>query len=200
MSHDKTSATNNSLPENAARENIATDAALEAVAEQVNAQARKNGDELGASLARVEADLVRTKMDLLKSQAEFENFRKRIRRDAEEEVRYACLPLIRELLPVIDNLERATQAAEQSGTAGSLADGVKLVAAQFNTALEQHGCLRIAALGEEFDPHLHQALAQEASEEYAAGRVSRVLQAGYKLHERVVRPAQIFVSTGPATK
>jgi molecular chaperone GrpE len=57
----------------------------------------------------------------------------------------------------------------------------------------------MAALGAEFDPNLHQALAQEASNEHAAGHVSRELQAGYKLHERVVRPAQVFVSTGPAT-
>jgi molecular chaperone GrpE len=176
----------------------ATDAALEAVAEHVTAQSQQNGDQSAASLARVEADLIRTKMDLLKSQAEFENFRKRIRRDAEEEMRYAALPLIRELLPVMDNLERATDAANQAGTAGGLVDGVKLVMNQFNTALSQQGCVRIEALGAEFDPNLHQALAQEASTEHAAGQVSRVLQAGYKLHDRVVRPAQVFVSTGPA--
>ena len=180
------------------QDTTATDAALEAVAENHVAQEMRQGDEIAANLARAEAELARAKMDLLKSSAEFENFRKRIRRDAEEDLRYASLPLIRDLLPVLDNLERATQAAEQSGTAGGLVDGVKLVATQFNTALAQHGCLKLESLGAEFDPHAHQALAQEASAEHAAGHISRVLQSGYKLHDRVVRPAQVFVSTGPA--
>src|SRR5438094_639506 len=120
-----------------AEEKNATDAALEAVTDNQRESNVADENELGASLARVEADLVRTKMDLLKSQAEFENFRKRIRRDAEEELRYATLPLIRDLLPVIDNLERATQAAEQAtgpSTAAGLIDGVKLVATQLNAA------------------------------------------------------------------
>jgi molecular chaperone GrpE len=188
-----------SSPETTNAESIenATDAALEAVTSQQETIVEK--DTISAALAAKDAELAKKNSELLKSQAEFENFRKRIRRDAEEELRYAAMPLIRELLPVIDNLERAAQAAGNSEAVKPLVDGVLLVASQFNQALSQIGCQRIESLGKEFDPHMHQALAQEPHVEIAAGYVSRELQAGYKLHERVVRPAQVFVSTGAST-
>jgi molecular chaperone GrpE len=180
----------------------ANDAAFDAMARDnmppQNPDSQSNDP--SARIAELEGDLRRAHNEVLKSQAEFENFRKRMRREMEEESRYAALPLIGELLPVIDNLERATQAATQSPTsadAAGLVDGVKLVIAQFEQALAKNGCLRIDPLGDEFDPHLHMAVMQEPSDEHAAGHVSRVLQSGYKLHDRVVRPAQVFVSTGP---
>ena len=132
----------------------------------------------------------------LRAQAELENYRKRAQREMLEERKYASLPLIRDLLPVIDNLDRALAAAVQSQNAASLLEGIKMVANQFNHVLQQHSCTRIATTGTGFDPNLHQALAQEASPEHAAGIVTREVQVGYSLHDRVVRPAQVFVSTG----
>jgi ATP-binding cassette subfamily F protein uup len=79
-----------------------------------------------------------------------------------------------------------------------LLEGVKMVAAQFEAVLKQHGCTPIETVGQPFDPNQHQAIAQEPSNEYPAGTVTRAAQIGYKLHDRVVRPAQVFVSTGPA--
>jgi molecular chaperone GrpE len=177
----------------------ANDAALEAAfaAEATMSSPEQAGEDTDARLAQLEGELRRAQNEVLKGHAEFENFRKRMRREMDEESRYAALPLITELLPVIDNLERATQAAEQSGNAGPLLDGVHMVIAQFDAALAKSGCQRIEALGQEFDPHVHMALRQEPSAEHPAGHVCRVLQSGYRLHDRVVRPAQVFVSTGP---
>lgn len=182
------------MPDN---DTTANDAALEAAFAAETAQQSQASDEtLDMRLAQLDGELRRANNEVLKAQAEFENFRKRMRREMEEESRYASLPLIKELLPVIDNLERATQAAEQTGNAGPLLDGVKMVIGQFDAALAKSGCQKIEALGQEFDPHLHMALMQEPSSEHAAGHVSRVLQSGFKMHDRIVRPAQVFVSTG----
>ena len=177
----------------------ANDAALEAAfAEEKSRSSEPSAEDADIRLAQLEGELRRTQNEVLKGQAEFENFRKRMRREMEEDSRYAALPLISELLPVIDNLERATQAAEQTGNAGPLLDGVHMVISQFDAALAKSGCQKIEALGQEFDPHVHMALRQEPSPEHPAGHVCRVLQSGYKLHDRVIRPAQVFVSTGPS--
>jgi molecular chaperone GrpE len=178
-------------------ESTANDAAFEAMAADQPQSPDAEGN-LETRLAQLEGDLRRANNEILKSQAEFENFRKRMRRDMEEESRYAALPLIKELLPVIDNLERAMQAAAQTGSSDSLLDGVKLVALQFDQALAKNGCVKIEAQGQEFDPHLHMALMQEPNADVPAGHVSRVMQSGYKMHDRIVRPAQVFVSTGPS--
>lgn len=136
---------------------------------------------------------------VLRAQAELENFRKRARREMEDERKYAALPLLKDMLSVLDNLQRAMEAAEKTQGASALLDGVKMVAMQMSSHLEQQGCKRIPAIGATFNPHLHEALAQEPSAEHAAGVVSRETSAGYQLHDRVVRPAQVFVSTGPPT-
>lgn len=134
----------------------------------------------------------------LRAQAELENYRKRAQREMLEERKYAALDLIRDLLPVVDNLDRAIAASAQSQNAAGLLEGVKLVAHQMEQVLTRHHCTRIATTGTGFDPNLHQAIAQEASAEHASGIVTREVQVGYSLHDRVVRPAQVFVSTGAA--
>ena len=78
-------------------------------------------------------------------------------------------------------------------------DGIKLVANQLEVVLKQHQCVRIEDVGSPFDPNQHQAIAQEPSDEYRAGTITRATQVGYKLHDRVIRPAQVFVSTGPSS-
>lgn len=145
---------------------------------------------------RLQAELAEADNRVLRAQAELENFRKRVYRQMDEERKYADLPLLRDLLPVIDNLERAIEAAEQNENSSSLLEGVKMVAQQFSAVLEQHHCKRIDAKGETFDPHLHEALAKQPSEECPAGCVVDVMQVGYELHDRVVRPSQVFVSAG----
>ena len=133
----------------------------------------------------------------LRAQAELENFRKRSRREMEDERRYAALPLVRDVLNVADNLQRAIAIAEQSNHADSLLAGVKMVAVQLSAYLEQHHCVAIPTVGTLFDPNLHEAIAQESSGEFPAGTVTREARSGYRLFDRVVLPAQVMVSTGP---
>jgi len=207
-----------------------TDAALESVAAEVplKTQARSASEGPGSKtstdkkLADVEQQLREANDRALRSNAELENYRKRAQRELVEERRYAIVPLVRDLLPVVDNLERAIDAANMqiqkvtdatqarsasegpgSGAASDLShllDGVQLVATQLENVLKAHQAVRIDTVGTPFDPNFHQALAQEPSDEHPAGTITRAAQSGYKLHDRVIRPAQVFVSTGPANK
>lgn len=135
----------------------------------------------------------------LKAQAELENFRKRLLRDTEQQLKYAVVPFVRDLLEVVDNLNRATDAATASGSTDSLVSGVKLVQGQLATVLGKFECRPIASVGQTFNPYHHQAISQMPSEEHAAGIVMHETSVGYMLHDRVIRPSMVIVSTGPAT-
>lgn len=132
-----------------------------------------------------------------RSRAEFENYQKRSQRDREQERKYAYAPLAFDLLPVIDNLERALAAARQSGDAGALVQGVTMVHAQFLDLLRRHGITRIEAEGRPFDPNLHQALMQKPAEDVEPGTVVQVLEHGYMNQDRVLRPAKVIISAKP---
>lgn len=149
----------------------------------------------GPETLREELDAAKDRA--LRLQAELENYRKRVRREMDDERRYAQLPLLKELLPVIDNIGRALQAAEKKTDNSGLLEGVKLVAQQLDGVLARHHCKRIEALNQPFDPHLHEAILQQPSADHPAGTVLNVTQEGYQLHDRVVRPAQVIVSAAP---
>jgi molecular chaperone GrpE len=135
--------------------------------------------------------------DLRRLAADFDNYKKRIARDAEAQALAASASLVGELLPVLDNLERALDASEHHEEA-KVADGVRLVRSQLQGVLERRGLAEIeAAPGHVFDPHLHEALSQQPSEQ-PEGRIAAVWQRGYRLGQRVVRPARVVVSSGPA--
>jgi molecular chaperone GrpE len=194
------------------------DAALESVAAEAPLKAsagRKptEGSPADKKLADLQQQVREADDRALRSHAELENYRKRAQRELADERRYAVAPLVRDLLPVVDNLERAIEAANMQiqkvsdGKAGltttdlsHLLDGVKMVATHLESVLKQHQAVRIDTVGTPFDPNFHQALAQEPSDEHPAGTITRAAQSGYKLHDRVIRPAQVFVSTGPANK
>lgn len=142
------------------------------------------------------AELDAQKDRVLRLQAEMENLRQRQSRELSEERRYGALSLMREILPVLDNIDRAIESAEKAGESGPLLDGIKLVRQQLITALGQHGCEPIEALGQPFNPDFHAAILQQPSSEYPGGHVMLVTQPGYKLHDRVVRPASVIVSAG----
>jgi molecular chaperone GrpE len=130
-----------------------------------------------------------------RTRADFENYQKRMKRDLIEERRYAQMPLAADLLTALDNLERATSAAEQAGETGPLVQGVALVRSQLLDILRRHGITRIDAQGQPFDPNLHQAVMQQSSKEHPPMTVLQVLESGYLMHERVLRPARVVVST-----
>jgi molecular chaperone GrpE len=138
-------------------------------------------------------------LDLVKqTRADFENYQKRAARDRESERRFAQTPLAGDLLPALDNLERAITAATQAGDCGALAQGVAMVQSQLLDVLRRHGVTRIEAQGQPFDPNLHQAVMQQPSAEVPPQTVLQVLEQGYMIHDRVLRPARVIVSTTPA--
>lgn len=137
-------------------------------------------------------------LDLLqRTRAEFENYQKRARRDLDEERRYALAPLARELLPVLDNLQRALRTARRESEQNPLTEGVGMVESQLLDILRRFGVTPTPALGRPFDPMLDEAVAQEPGADSAPGTVVRVLEPGYRLHERVLRPARVVVAAPP---
>jgi molecular chaperone GrpE len=135
-------------------------------------------------------------LDLLRrTQADFDNYQKRNRAEREQERRFAQKPLAQDLLPVLDNLERAVAAARQSNESGPLVQGVSMVLAQFQELLKRHNITRIEAEGLPFDPNLHMAVAQRpADATHPANTVAQVVEGGYMMHDRVLRPARVIVA------
>jgi molecular chaperone GrpE len=128
--------------------------------------------------------------------ADYENARKRTLRDADLVRKYASEGLVRDLLGALDNLDRALAASKQAGDAGPLATGVAATASQFLDALKRHGINRIeCGPGTPFDPNLHEAVKMQPTAEVAPGEVLLVLQHGFTLHDRVIRPATVVVAT-----
>lgn len=133
---------------------------------------------------------------LLRAQAELENFRKRSRREYEEAQRYREIDLLRDLLPVLDNVLRAVDAADKTTDVESLRAGFRMTAQQIEKLLESHGCATIATDGTPFDPTVHDAILQQSVPGTAPGTIVATASRGYRLHDRVVRPAQVIVAKG----
>lgn len=177
-------------PESATEKNAAGEVAADAAAKTPVAEEQT---ETGPH-RQLSAELQEAKDRAMRLQAELENYRKRASRQLEKELRYANLPLMRDLLPVLDNMKRAIEAAEKAQNAAGLLEGFKMVARQFEEVLARHHCLRIEALDSPFDPHLHEAISQQHCDEHPPGTIVQVTQTGFQLHDRVVRPSQVIVS------
>jgi molecular chaperone GrpE len=165
------------------------------------------GDELAAlrqAKEEVEAKQKETYERLLRAVADLDNYRKRARRDIEDARVEAQSRVLKEMLPVIDNLERALDHASASAGDGQEADvrgileGVTLVLRQFSQAFERCGVKAIEAMHQPFDPNVHEAVGQEETAEHSPGTVVQVLQKGYLIGERLLRPALVIVSRAPA--
>ena len=156
--------------------------------DRANAQAEPTLEE---QVAALEAERDEHLNDLKRVAAEFENYRKRVARDQESLVARAHERLVKELLPVLDDLERALAAAEEHQEA-QLEEGVRLVHRELAAALEREGLAEIETNGH-FDPHVHEALLSQPSDA-EEGSVLEVVQKGYRLGDRVVRPARVVVA------
>lgn len=210
-----------SKPQSASDQATASEAASEAVNEAIDAHSRDQafrdvldqaaGPAAGAGADSLQSRLAEAEREVLRVRAEMENFRKRMQRDSEQQLKYANLPLVRDLIEVVDNLNRASEAANQdsvnqaaSGQASApataqtaaLREGVRIVIAQLAGVMSKYDCKLIASVGHEFDPNVHEAIAQLPSQEYSAGTVMQEVAAGYLLHDRVVRPSSVIVSSG----
>ena len=131
---------------------------------------------------------------LLRAQADYENFRRRSREEKEAAAKYRAQSLVEQLLPVLDNFDRALMIKPESEEAKSLLQGMEMVHRQLQEALIKEGVEIIQTIGQKFDPHLHQAIMQVESDEYESNHVVEELQKGYKLKDRVVRPAMVKVN------
>jgi molecular chaperone GrpE len=148
-----------------------------------------------ADLKKMEDDLVRYRELALRSQAELDNFRKRMSREKEEARRYANRELIETLLPVIDNFEYCLVAAESSEDK-NIVMGMTMVMKQVKDFLAEMNVEVVDAAGKAFDPAVHEAMGQEPSDEVGEGVVLRQLRKGYRLGDRLIRPANVIVSSG----
>lgn len=149
------------------------------------------------SAAALEQEVADLKNQLLRAHAELDNYRKRANRQIEEERRYASMSLIRDLLPVWDNMGRAAESAEQSHDTSTLLEGLRMMSDQLLSALERHHCKPIEADNQTFNPHVHEAIAQVPSPDHEPNSIVTVTQAGFTLHDRVVRPSQVVVAAAP---
>jgi molecular chaperone GrpE len=152
--------------------------------------------DLQFALGEAEKELAEHREAMLRMQAEMENLRKRLIRDLERSRKFALERVMTDLLPVRDSLERGLQADAANLTVESLLEGKALILKMFGKALEDHGLELVDPLGEAFDPELHEAMTMQPSDEYAENTVMEVLQKGFKLHDRLLRPAMVVVSRG----
>jgi molecular chaperone GrpE len=157
------------------------------------AELTKHCEELEERLAKAEQERDEYLADLQRVAADFENYRKRVARDQEGLVARAHERLVKELLPVLDDLERALRAAAEHEEA-ELEEGVRLVHQELEEALAKEGLVEIETNGK-FDPHVHEALLTQPSDE-DEGAIIEVLQKGYRLGDRVLRPARVVISQG----
>ncbi len=141
--------------------------------------------------------LTELKEQIIRQRAEFDNFRKRSIREKEQLRKFAVEDLMVRLLDVCDNFERALESGKKADDVNSVVEGVELVFKQFTSILEQEGLERIRCEGEEFDPHLHDAMSHIETCEYPDNCVMEVCKPGYMMNSKVIRHAQVMVSKNP---
>src|SRR5882724_9991003 len=148
-------------------------------------------------MAGLQADLDKFRDLALRSQADFENYKKRSAREKEEAIKYANSSLLERLVAIIDNFELGLEAAKGEGEQSPIYSGMTLVLKQLNDLLAENGLQPIEAEGKKFDPNLHEAIAHEPSDQFPEGIVLRQTRRGYRFNDRLLRPSSVVVSSGP---
>lgn len=166
-------------------------------AEMESGEAPKEDHE--ALLARKDEEIKQMQDRVLRMAAEMENTRKRLERERTEGICFANESLIHQILPVVDNLERAVQHGESEANVQDLLEGVRMTLKGFIDTLTRFGCSPFESVGKGFDPNYHEAVMQEENAQYPENTVIREFQKGYTLNERLLRPAMVVVSKAPAT-
>ncbi len=162
-------------------------------ASAVNAERSETED----PTAGLQADLDRFRDLALRSQADFENYKKRSAREKEEAIKYANSSLLERLVAIIDNFALGLEAAKEEGEKSPIYSGMTLVLKQLNDLLAENGLQPIEAEGKKFDPNLHEAIAHEPSDQFHEGIVLRQTRRGYRFKDRLLRPSSVVVSSGP---
>ena len=151
---------------------------------------------LETQLAQTKAELEKFRDLALRSSADLDNYRKRMSKEREEAIKFANSSFLERLIPVLDNFEFGLQAARTTSSPVSILEGMTMVQKQFQDFLSSAGIEVIDATGQHFDPQLHEAISQEENEQVPEGIVIRQLRKGYKLRDRLIRPANVVVSKG----
>ncbi len=154
-------------------------------------------EEQTGSAEDLAAEVDKYKDAALRSRADLDNYRKRVAREKEDAIRYANNSLLESLLPILDNFELGLDAAKNTPEAAGIIQGLQMVRKQLEDFLRDHGVEIVNAEGNHFDPNLHDAVAHEPSSDVAEGTVLRQLRKGFKLKDRLIRPASVIVSKGP---
>ena len=153
-------------------------------------------EELEAELNEADAKIESLQKDLLYLQADFQNYRRRKEDEAIAQQKYVAANLLKELLPILDNFERALQAAEQTQNFDKLIGGVQGTLKQWNACLERTGVTPIETVGKEFNPQFHEAIGYTEASDLPPNTVAEEVQRGYMIHDRILRPALVKVSQG----
>ncbi len=164
----------------------------EAAAEVVDAPAQ-------SELERAQEEAAKMKDMLIRTTADFDNFRKRTRRELEDARRGGREDLLKDLLPVFDNLERAIQSAQKAADVKAVSDGLSMILKQFESTLGRAGIGRVPTVGIPFDPSLHEAIQQLETDDHPAGTVVAEVQPGYREGDRLVRAAMVVVAKPKST-
>jgi len=151
-----------------------------------------------SDLERVTAERDKKHEQLLRTTADFENYRKRMRREVEEAKVKGQQDVVRDILPVFDNLERAVQASGTASDAASVIEGIRMVLKLFEDTAERIGLARIKTIGERFDPQVHEAIQQKESADAAPGTILAEVVPGYRFGDKLVRAAMVVVARKPA--
>lgn len=154
-------------------------------------------EELKKELAQKEEEIKSLQERILYLQADFENFKKLKAKERQDTVKFANEEIVKELLPVVDNLERALAHSESTDDFKSIHEGVRITLNQFLKVLEKSGVTPIASIGQKFDPNFHEALYQEERDDMEADMVVSEVQKGYILNDRLIRPSRVGVSKKP---
>ena len=158
----------------------------------------ESGESFDSGVSQLQADLEKFRDLALRSQADFENYRKRSIREREEAVKFANFSLVEKLMPILDNFDLGLEAARASNGAAQIVSGMEMVRRQIDDFLTQIGVETLQAEGADFDPNLHEAISQQPNADVAEGSVVTVVRVGFTLNGRLLRPASVIVSTGPA--
>jgi molecular chaperone GrpE len=144
------------------------------------------------------ADTAKLRDALARAVADHENYRRRVNREKEDLRKFATQEVLEDFIPILDNFAAGITAAEKHPEAAPVTDGFKMIAAQINRVLESHGLVEVSPLGEEFDPNFHESVSITPHETIPENHVAAVLRTGYRLHDRLLRPASVILSSGPA--
>ncbi|MCM3730761.1 nucleotide exchange factor GrpE [Fictibacillus nanhaiensis] len=175
--------------------------ALEEVQEEIISEENTSQESVGEELTEEQQRIEELELKLeemsqknLRLQADYDNFRRRTREEQAASLKYKSQSLLEQLLPALDNFERALKTEAVNEQAKTLIQGMEMVYRQLSDALKQEGLTEIPAVGEKFDPNLHQAVMQVEDSEYESNTVIEELQKGYMLKDRVIRPAMVKVN------